>query len=352
MTSNPTYDYPEPYANPRQGAVAFVHNISLMGRLRLTQPVWLQLGINSATALHILQREPAGTFLVRRSSTHQCQVLCLRLLDDSAPAFVTTYRLHQERAAITLEGSDQSFPTLLHLVAFYCSVPDVLPLALRLPQPIWEAASCQQLEAIAHLGLEFWNSSLNAKGSTRLASSGSSFSMGTASPCPPPRAPQGLNISQVGRGQPTQACGLPTPPLEGPSLEDVSVRRQYFKSNVKVQVSTEAVSPLSPPAAPPPPIPVGKKKTKPAPPPQPPASDGKGQFSDCNFQFLSTDKAVYGDACGGEIFAPSASLGQLLGMMEEEQAEGPSRECSPWPPVAQDGGETGPRSRELHFQPI
>ncbi|ETE56781.1 Ras and Rab interactor 1, partial [Ophiophagus hannah] len=61
MTSNPDYDYPEPYANPRQGAVSLPHNISLVGRLRLTQPVWLQLGINSATALHILQREPAGT---------------------------------------------------------------------------------------------------------------------------------------------------------------------------------------------------------------------------------------------------------------------------------------------------
>ncbi|KAM6434835.1 ras and Rab interactor 1 isoform 1-T5 [Liasis olivaceus] len=282
MTSKPTYDYPEPYANPRQGAVTLHRNVSLVGRLRLTQPVWLQLGINSAAALHILQREPAGTFLVRRSNMRRCQVLCLRLLDDSSPAFVTTYCLRQERAAITLEGSDRSFPTLLHLIAFYCSVPDILPLVLRLPQPIWEASSCQELEAIAHLGLEFWNSSLNAKGPTRLAS------WGSASPCPPPGAPQGPNRSQPDGGQPTRACGLPTPSLDDPSLEDVSVRRQYFKSNVKVQVSTEAVSPLSPPAAPPPPIPVGKKQKLPHP-PQPPASDGNSRFSSCTFQTFSTE---------------------------------------------------------------
>ncbi|XP_070622676.1 ras and Rab interactor 1 [Erythrolamprus reginae] len=274
MTSNPAYDYPEPYANPRQGAVSLPSNISLVGRLRLTQPVWLQLGINSAAALHILQREPAGTFLVRRSNTRQCQVLCLRLLNGSSPAFVTTYLLHQERAAVTLEGSDQSFPTLLHLIASYCSVPDVLPLALRLPQPIWEASTCQELEAIAHLGLEFWNSSLNAKGSVPLASLGSPLGTDLDSTSTHPlRDTKGLP-------RPTQAPGLPTTSADDPSLEDVGARRQYFKSNIKVQVSTEAASPLSPPAAPPPPIPVFKKKKKTPPrPTQPPASGGGSQFS-------------------------------------------------------------------------
>ncbi|XP_070806846.1 ras and Rab interactor 1 [Pituophis catenifer annectens] len=294
MASNPAYDYPEPYANPRQGAVSLAQNISLVGRLRLTQPVWLQLGINSATALHILQREPAGTFLVRRSNTRQCQVLCLRLLNDSSPAFVTTYRLHQERAAITLEGSDRSFPTLLHLIAFYCSVPDVLPLELRLPQPIWEASTCQELEAIAHLGLEFWNSSLNAKGSsTRLASLGCTSVTDAASPSFPLSDPQGLHGPQMGGEQPTRAPGLPPTSPSGPSLEGGNVRRQYFKSNIKVQVSTEAASPLSPPAAPPPPIPVDQKKKKkekqtPPHPPQPAATDGKSQFS--NGEYCTTGR--------------------------------------------------------------
>ncbi|XP_058016458.1 ras and Rab interactor 1 [Ahaetulla prasina] len=289
MTSNSAYDYPEPYANPRQGAEPLPQNISLVGRLRLTQPIWLQLGINSATALHILQREPGGTFLVRRSNTRQCQVLCLRLLNDSSPAFVTTYRLHQERAAITLEGSDRSFPTLLHLVAFYCSVPDVLPLALRLPQPIWEASTCQELEAIAHLGLEFWNSTLNAKGSSNL---GSTSVRDAASPALPLSDPQGLHGPQMGGEQPTRAPGLPPASPDSPSLEDVSVRRQYFKNNIKVQVSTEAASPLSPPAAPPPPIPVGQKKKRkkqtPPHPSQPTATDGESQFS--NSEYCTTGR--------------------------------------------------------------
>ncbi|KAJ7307456.1 hypothetical protein JRQ81_009476 [Phrynocephalus forsythii] len=266
MTRNPIYDYPEPYANPRREVSVSARNISLVGRLRLTQPVWLQLGINSATALHILQREPPGTFLVRRSNTWQCQVLCLRLPDISSPAFVTTYCLRQDRAVTWLDGSDLTFPSLLHLIASYCSIPDILPLPLRLPRPIWEASSCQQLEALAHLGLEFWNSSLN---------NAKEFDTPV-----PPALPSGvdavfpLDLGVDAQAQPAESAGgeptkAPKPSPSEPLPGDVGVRRQYFKNHIKVQVSTEAASPLSPPAAPPPPIPVGKKMMKKNPPQQP-----------------------------------------------------------------------------------
>ncbi|XP_061462318.1 ras and Rab interactor 1 [Rhineura floridana] len=331
MTRNPIYDYPEPYANPRHKTVAFPRNISLVGRLRLTQPVWLQLGINSATALHILQREPPGTFLVRRSNTRQCQVLCLRLPDNSSPAFVTTCRLCQERAGISLEGSDLTFPSLLHLIASYCTTPDILPLALRLPRPIWEASSCQQLEAIAHLGLEFWNSSLNTKEFTRPTPPGPPSSMDTDPPLDPMRSTQSQNCAELVCGQPTGARDIPTLPLDGPPRRDVGARRQHFK-NVKIQVSTEAASPLSPPAAPPPPIPVGKKKKKNLPAlPQSPVPSGGSQPSNCNpFQDSSQATVRLETYCipqrkEEETMAPPGvpvpSSGQLLCVDEENQPE-------------------------------
>lgn len=69
MQEDPVYDFPEPVgelvgerrACPQRGSLK---NISVLDRLLLTHPVWLQLSINSATALHILQREPPG---VRRA---------------------------------------------------------------------------------------------------------------------------------------------------------------------------------------------------------------------------------------------------------------------------------------------
>ncbi|XP_063001930.1 ras and Rab interactor 1 [Elgaria multicarinata webbii] len=324
MTRNPIYDYPEPYANPRHGTVASPRKISLVGRLRLTQPVWLQLGINSAAALHVLQREPPGTFLVRSSNTRQCQVLCLRLPDDSSPAFVTNYRLHQQRAGISLDGSELAFPSLLHLIASYCSSPDILTLSLRLPRPIWEASSCQQLEAIAHLGLEFWNSSLNTKQFSRppLPPSGTdsdSLLHPVSDACVP-------SCAEASGRKPGKACDSPNPPSDG----DVGVRRRHFKNNIKVQVSTEAASPLSPPAAPPPPIPVGKKKKHL---PQSPVPDGGSPSSNgdpppplsltAKLETYrgpqSNDKEGVGHS--GVSVTPLSSLGQLLRVMEEEQAE-------------------------------
>lgn len=63
------YDFPEPVGKPvgeRRACTqrSSLKSISVLDRLLLTHPVWLQLSINSATALHILQREPPG---VRRA---------------------------------------------------------------------------------------------------------------------------------------------------------------------------------------------------------------------------------------------------------------------------------------------
>lgn len=62
----PLYDFPEP-AQPskckflgHQRGRGSLKSISVLDRLLLTGPVWLQLSINPATALHILQREPPG----------------------------------------------------------------------------------------------------------------------------------------------------------------------------------------------------------------------------------------------------------------------------------------------------
>uniref|UniRef100_A0A8B9KDN5 Ras and Rab interactor 1a n=1 Tax=Astyanax mexicanus TaxID=7994 RepID=A0A8B9KDN5_ASTMX len=87
-------------ACPQRGSLK---SISVLDRLLLTYPVWLQLSINSATALHILQREPPGTFLVRKSSTSQKKMLCVRLADDSVPSFVKQFVIREKDSNQTLE---------------------------------------------------------------------------------------------------------------------------------------------------------------------------------------------------------------------------------------------------------
>uniref|UniRef100_A0A668SB09 VPS9 domain-containing protein n=1 Tax=Oreochromis aureus TaxID=47969 RepID=A0A668SB09_OREAU len=82
---------------------------SVLDRLLLTHPVWLQLSLNQEAALYILLREPVGS-------------------------------------------SALSFPDLCRLVAFYCISRDVLPLPLQLPDAIARASTHRQLEAISHMG--------------------------------------------------------------------------------------------------------------------------------------------------------------------------------------------------------
>uniref|UniRef100_A0A3Q3FDA8 SH2 domain-containing protein n=1 Tax=Kryptolebias marmoratus TaxID=37003 RepID=A0A3Q3FDA8_KRYMA len=104
----PLYDFPEPpkpcqrkLPCPQRGRGS-LRSISVLDRLLLTLPVWLQLSINPATALHILQREPPGTFLVRKSRTSQRKVLCVRLADDSVPSFVQQFGIREEQSSKSL----------------------------------------------------------------------------------------------------------------------------------------------------------------------------------------------------------------------------------------------------------
>lgn len=146
----PLYDFPEP-SQPSERKFAghqrergSLRSISVLDRLLLTVPVWLQLSINPATALHILQREPPGVratytrspllstytltvylslpspsmsyaltharsviivmlslqnFLVRKSRTSQRNVLCVRLADDSVPSFVQQFGIREEHSS-------------------------------------------------------------------------------------------------------------------------------------------------------------------------------------------------------------------------------------------------------------
>ncbi|KAM4722256.1 ras and Rab interactor 1 [Rhinophrynus dorsalis] len=263
--TEPVYDYPYKKSShlptPR-GSPTLVSNTD---RLLLTQNVWLHLTVNSATALHILQREPPGTFLVRKSKTRQQMVLYMRLSDDCVPSFIHQTCIHEGPAGIFLDQSTLTFPDLIRLVSHYIMEKDVLPYTLRLPAAIEKVTSRKQLEAISHLGLEFWSSSLNTRDP----------SIATESPCPSPppilspsppelpdvitpsilpdfktRSPKEVSFS----GAEGALCFLN--PLFKPK-ESAALKRSQFQRSIKVRVSTENSGSLSlsPPINPPPPVP-------------------------------------------------------------------------------------------------
>uniref|UniRef100_A0A8C2WW50 SH2 domain-containing protein n=1 Tax=Cyclopterus lumpus TaxID=8103 RepID=A0A8C2WW50_CYCLU len=126
----PLYDFPEPNQSSErklpghQKGRGSLRSVSVLDRLLLTVPVWLQLSINPATALHILQREPPGNFLVRKSRTSQRNVLCVRLADDSVPSFVQQFGIREEQSSKSMTTHE------FYIVIF---VSDPLKLILEFP---------------------------------------------------------------------------------------------------------------------------------------------------------------------------------------------------------------------------
>ncbi|KAM6983446.1 uncharacterized protein LKV04_011388 [Tautogolabrus adspersus] len=302
----PLYDFPEPtkpsqqkFSGHQRGGGS-LRSVSVLDRLLLTVPVWLQLSINPATALHILQREPPGTFLVRKSRTSQRNVLCVRLADDSVPSFVQQFGIREERSSKTLclETSAISFPDLPRLISFYCVSRDVLPFPLELPEAIAKASSHKELESISHMGVEFWNSHLNVRGprgppkpqeDPEKKPDPETSAPQTSSAVAPDSAPQPGSDPQMK----TTTESDPKPPGPGSALfqefcpittrspreldcgsglgalcfinplflqsQNPLSRRRMFKRSLKVRLSTETSSMLSPPLAPPPPPPLMPK---------------------------------------------------------------------------------------------
>ncbi|XP_059208132.1 ras and Rab interactor 1-like [Centropristis striata] len=286
----PLYDFPEPtQPSDRKGhqrGRGSLRSISVLDRLLLTVPVWLQLSINPATALHILQREPPGTFLVRKSRTSQRNVLCVRLTDDSVPSFVQQFGIREESSTktLSLETSAISFPDLPRLISFYCVSRDVLRFPLELPEAIARATSHKELESISHMGIEFWNSHLNVRGPREAPTPQKDKEKKpdpvTSAPpnptlfhefCPiMTRSPRELDC---GSGQ-GALCFIN--PL---FLQNTLSRQGNLKRSLKVRISTESSSFLSPPLAPPPPpplVPKTKRKCKAQKQEQAPALPSKG----------------------------------------------------------------------------
>ncbi|XP_029926725.1 ras and Rab interactor 2 isoform X2 [Myripristis murdjan] len=154
--------------------------MSVLDRLVQTHAVWLQLGLSHQDATRILQGQPAGTFLVRKSTSLQKKVISLRMDKDSAVP-VKDFPVKESQYTFSLEGSGLSFADLFRLVAFCCISRDVLPFTLKLPEAITSAKTSADLEEVAKLGAGFWDSKL-----CRRRKSSASWLSGTTAPDRPP----------------------------------------------------------------------------------------------------------------------------------------------------------------------
>ncbi|KAJ7345118.1 hypothetical protein JRQ81_001068 [Phrynocephalus forsythii] len=149
---------------PKQG-------ISVLEKLIKTFPAWFHLNLSQEKAAEMLQKEPAGIFMVRKEEKMENLFLSVHNPSHTEAAEVLEYTIKKEKSLLYLEGSLLVFEDIFRLVAFYCVSRDLLPFTLRLPQAILEASSATDLELISSLGIGFWDSSLNQKQGHKFPSS-------------------------------------------------------------------------------------------------------------------------------------------------------------------------------------
>ncbi|KAK9512437.1 hypothetical protein O3M35_000871 [Rhynocoris fuscipes] len=127
-----------------------------MERLIRSHPVWFLPGIQRAGAFHLLQGKEEGNFVVRQSSQTSTMAISVRLPAGKGP-YIEHYLIQAgPDGQLSLESSDNKFPSIPGLIAHYAQCCDELPVQLTLPRAIREAKNRQQLSSLALLGQEFW----------------------------------------------------------------------------------------------------------------------------------------------------------------------------------------------------
>nr|XP_023698011.1 ras and Rab interactor 2-like [Paramormyrops kingsleyae] len=228
---SPTFADP---TTPRDsGYDSLRRHMSVLDRLKQTHSVWLLLGLGDEEAVRILQSQPPGVFLVRKSAKLKRKVISLRM-DSFSDAVVRDFPVKETQysefiylfhwpcslashvdtcrhhgavsnvwvanqknsncpppATPWMEGEGKCAATcrVMHLItvqceshhtappagggggreACSCTLPlisalspprDVLPFTLELPEAIASARTRANLQDIAQLGAEFWDSAL------------------------------------------------------------------------------------------------------------------------------------------------------------------------------------------------
>ncbi|XP_032390092.1 proline-rich protein 36 isoform X2 [Etheostoma spectabile] len=237
----PLYDFPEPTQPSErklgnQRGHGSLRSISVLDRLLLTVPVWLQLSINPATALHILQREPPGLCLWRP------QPSASQISHDSFPSTVSAefwnshLNIRGPRGAPKTQEDKKKKPKAVNPVP-----PTAAPQTSSAAQSdsVPEPDSANQLKTAP-------------KSDTATKQSGSNPTLFHEF-CPiTTRSPGELDYGS------SQGALCFINPLFLQSQNALS-RRRMFKHSLKVRISTESSTLLSPPLAPPPPPPLMPK---------------------------------------------------------------------------------------------
>ncbi|XP_038071680.1 uncharacterized protein LOC119740437 isoform X2 [Patiria miniata] len=145
--------------NPHQPPGHFGDNsmeLSLLTRLVHTKPIWFLPNTQRAAAIHYLQGQPVGTFVVCQARDKDNLVLTMKHPGKGTGLYIEKLPVLISNNGVKLSNATEEFSTIEDLIVHHLYHEGTLPCKLALPPDIMAAGNIRALQSLALFEEEFW----------------------------------------------------------------------------------------------------------------------------------------------------------------------------------------------------
>ncbi|XP_022091301.1 ras and Rab interactor 2-like isoform X1 [Acanthaster planci] len=146
----------EEFISPHQQYVKDSMELSLLTRLVHTKPIWFLPHTQRTAAIHYLQGQAVGSFLVCQARDKDGLVLAMKHPGKGTGLYIEKLPILISQNGVKLSRSAEEFSTIEDLILHYLHQKGTLPCKLVLPPEIMAARNIRALQSLALFEEEFW----------------------------------------------------------------------------------------------------------------------------------------------------------------------------------------------------
>ncbi|XP_071801556.1 uncharacterized protein [Asterias amurensis] len=130
--------------------------LSLLTRLVRTKPVWFLPNTQRTAAIHYLQGQPVGSFIVCRSRDKDNLVLTMKHPGKGTGLYIEKLPIIITENGVKLSNASEEYANIEDLILHHLYHEGALPCKLALPSEIMAARNIRALQSLAVFEEEFW----------------------------------------------------------------------------------------------------------------------------------------------------------------------------------------------------